>query len=132
VAHVQMRLGGRLRAQEYASRWMARRGSPPEDCTSCVFDISQNPHARLRWTTRAGELPTTTTKSVWWVPALQRWLLPLEVAAASGFPVIDELARAGGIVWTPVVFTASQMGNVMHVANVGCVVAAALSCCGPA
>ncbi len=80
---------------------------------------------------RDGQLPTLTRNAGgWWVPARKRFMTCKELAVASGYPVTAELARAARV---PVdacadSYVAGQVGNCMHVANVGSVVAVALAC----
>ena len=62
------------------------------------------------------------------MPSLRRWLLPSELAAATGFPVRTPLAEAAGLPLDEAQYALSQLGNAMHLANVGCVAGVALSC----
>ncbi len=75
-----------------------------------------------------GQLPTIMTKSIFWVPFLQRWLLPRELALCHGFPVTAATARAAGVPTDSAQYTAKQIGNSMHLANVGIVMGIALGC----
>ncbi|CAK0790540.1 unnamed protein product, partial [Prorocentrum cordatum] len=64
------------------------------DCAAdlCIFDLSQNPDESLG---RISEtIPTLTTKSYrLWVLRLRRWLLPVELAWARGYPVTPDAIR---------------------------------------
>ena len=48
------------------------------------------------------------TKSIFWVPFLQRWLLPRELALCHGFPVTAATARAAGVPTDSAQYTAKQ------------------------
>ncbi len=78
-----------------------------------------------------GQLPTLTRNAgCWWVLARKRWMTSKELAAASGYPVTAELSKAANVATDPCAdaYVPGQIGNCMHVANVGCVVAVALAC----
>ena len=108
----------------YLATYMA---AVPIDCKldDCIFDLSQDPGRRRgRWTLD-GTLPTVTTKSRLWVPSLRRFLLPVELAYAHGFPVTSTAAVDAGVAQDMVPYTRHQIGNCMHVASVGIVLAVA-------
>ena len=108
----------------YLSAYMA---AVPPTCQlkDCIFDVSQNPcRQRGRWTLD-GTLPTVTTVSKLWVPSLRRFLLPVELACAHGFPVTSTAAADAGVVQDMVPYTHRQIGNCMHLASVGIVLAVA-------
>ncbi len=92
-----------------------------------AFNLGQNPGARPGIALH-GRLPTITRNSgLWWVPRLGRWMVAKELAAASGYPVTEELAAAAGVPIDTHSYTPGQIGNCMHVANVGCVMAVVLA-----
>ena len=108
----------------YLATYMA---AVPIDCKldDCIFDLSQNPGRRRgRWTSD-GTLPTVTTVSRLWVPSLRRFLLPVELAYAHGFPVTSTAAVDAGVAQDMVPYTRHQIGNCMHLASVGIVLAVA-------
>ena len=112
----------------YCTQWSARHHAPAD---LCIFDLSQDPDAGSRG--RSSEsLPTVTTKSCrMWAPRLRRWLLPLELAWAHGYPVTPGAARdacLGGGEIAQGVCSIARLGNCMHVANVGAAVAVTLAC----
>ena len=117
------------RLQRYLDMWRERFGMDPE-ASRCVFDLNQNPVKRTCWSSKKGEPPTITTKSHrMWIPMLRRWLLPIEVAFAHGFPVTPGAARDACCERDPLGDSSSfqVLGNCMHMSNVGSVLAIALS-----
>ena len=115
----------------YNEKWLGARRRPPEDDPSCVFNLGQDPMKRCCWTSSKGLLPTLLhSGGRLWVPSLKRWLLPLELAAMSGFPVTEALARAGRVSVDTCsdVYTQAQLGNGMHVSSVGIVLMCVLAC----
>ncbi len=122
------------RLERYTATWLGSRGQAPAESKSCAFNLQQNPEHRRVQTDRGGAMPTCTRNcSVLWVPFLRRWLLPIELAAAHGLPITHSLATAAQVpldVHGPE-YSCSQLGNAMHVANVGSVLAITLSCLAP-
>jgi site-specific DNA-cytosine methylase len=108
------------RLRVYADKW------PDAD----AYNLGHNPLFAPS-VARKGRLPTLTRNSSrWWVPAHTRWMTAKELTAASGYPVTEELAQAAGV---PIDVCADQygfreLGNCMHVAVVGCVIASSLAC----
>ena len=90
-----------------------------------VFDLGQN----AEWSRSATTLPTLTTKSgrMWFRP-LHRWLLPVELAYAHGFPVAPRAARDANVEVDTNSYTVCDIGGSMHMASVGMALAIALSC----
>merc|ERR1712026_389861 len=66
-----------------------------------------------------------------WSPHRRRWLTHPERAAAMGFPVYQDLAEAARVPLDHAALQApaSSLGNAMHMANVGVVVAVAACVC---
>ena len=97
-----------------------------------AVDLGSNPDHRPK-TSRDGVLPTTTTKSSrWWVCARRRWLLAKELAVLHGYPATPALGECVGVTDAAADrYRFGDIGNCMHVANVGCVVAVALACLQP-
>ena len=92
-----------------------------------VFDLSQNPKARQRSCSN-GVLPTITQKSGrLWLPGKGRWLLPCELAYAQGFVVTPSASEDAKVQQDVESYTLAQIGNSMHVASVGSVMAIALA-----
>ena len=97
-----------------------------------VCDLTQNPKERPSQSSSSGSMPTLRhSGSLFWAPSLRRWLLPCELAAASGFPVFAELATAAGMPRDTSLYSTSQLGNGMHVATVGSVFMVAMACLKP-
>ena len=126
----QRRVAGSLKAQ-WQRKHHRDAGKDPE----CVFPLNGSLE-RARVATTHGVLPTLTTKNCrrLWLPARRRWLLHRELAATMGFPVYSEMARAAKV--EEDVFTSPpgcrswMIGNCMHVANAGCVLAVAMAATG--
>ncbi len=115
---------------EYESMWFLERGGEASRDPCCVFNLAQNPRKRPCATTRAGYVPTLTrTGGHLWVPLCKRWMCAIELAALVGFLVRPDLAAASRYVDVCCgQYTRAQLGNAMHVANVGCVLGTALAC----
>lgn len=115
----------------YMDLWLSQKGTLPLEDPMCVFNLSQDPSHRVSWTLSGGALPTCTTGSLLWMPKRRRWLLPVEVAAAFGFPVRAQLAKAAQVPVDPCAdeYVMRMLGNGMHVANVGTALALTLACC---
>jgi len=98
---------------------------------SCVWDLSQS----TSWgASRPGStaLPTLRRNSSrLWSPGRRRWMILRERAACMGFPVYRSLAWAARVDEDTLPPQAPEytIGNAMHVANVGIVIAVALACC---
>ena len=73
--------------QKYTELWRAAYGEDPKGNDRCVFDLTQDPNERPRTTKPPHyRLPCILTGSRrYWVPYLDRWLLPKELAAAMGW-----------------------------------------------
>ena len=103
-----------------------RGGDPAESDPNLVFDLSVAPS--YRGPLSFGGLPTLRCNSTrMWSPSRRRWLLPAELAAAMGFPVRADLATAARVpvdVLTPT--CPRNLGNAMHVGNVGLVLLAVM------
>ena len=71
----------------YERLWREKYGEEPSTNPNCIFDLSWNPAERPgRMSTKDGVIPTLTRNSSrFWSPYLRRWLLPPELAAASGW-----------------------------------------------
>jgi hypothetical protein len=119
--------------EEYSSKWLASHRQVAHEDPSCVFDLTQNPLKRKCQTSRDGSLPTLRhAGSLIWVPFLGRWLLPCELAAASGFPVTTQLAQAALVERDNASdYTAQMLGNGMHVFSVAVMMALVLACTQP-
>jgi site-specific DNA-cytosine methylase len=117
---------------EYTKCYSAQFGRDPALDSSCVFDLTQSP----KWTRGrcVFGLPTFCRGSHrLWSPSRGRWLTMAEQAAAMGFPIYHDLARAAGVPTDAATLTSPlfAMGNAMHVANVACVMMVALAACAP-
>ena len=92
-----------------------------------VFDLVMDPVA-FGGRSSTSVLPTCMTNSTkMWMQGLRRWLLPAELAYAHGFPVVPHAARDAGVEYSES-YSVLDMGGGMHMANVGAVLAIALSC----
>lgn len=118
----------------YLQHWAAKFGTPACCCTWAVFNLGDNPGAGFfTWSATSGRIPGLRTQNAkYWVPFLARWLTNKELLACMGLPVYESLALAAGV---PQVFVSPgpearhMLGNMMHVASVGTVMAVALACC---
>ena len=110
-----------------SGRFAAEHGVDAASDDACVFDLGQSdcmPRLRAR-----GVLPTIrASTSKFWSPSRRRWLLQKECLSAMGFPVYRDLAQAAEMEVDVISATAARysVGNAMHVANVGSVLAFAL------
>ncbi len=75
-------------------------------------------------------VPTVRRGSLLWYTRAQRWLHPVELAAMHAFPVHAKLAGYSGVDMDTAAseYVVGMLGNSMHVANVGCVLAIAMAC----
>ena len=122
----------KTRCLEYLALWSKQKGTPPEKDPACIFNLRQDPKCRPNWTCRDGALPTITRGGgILWSPMRKRWLLVAEVACAMGFPCQSEMASAALLPADCTDYSISQIGNSMHIACVGSVIAATLSCIAP-
>lgn len=105
----------------YEVAWQRQYGIPADEDSNCAFDLSQDPQERPSCTTADGSLPTLRLGSLIWVSILRRFLVPFELAAATGFPVNDALATSAQVALDMCceVYTVPILGNGMHVASVG-------------
>ena len=97
------------------------------DLAACYVDLT--PSAGFARPSRHVPTLRRCAHRIWsWRHA--RWLLSSELALLMGFPVRPTCAAASGV--SPDIFTLTEpqaLGNAMHVASVGCIIAAALSSC---
>ena len=67
--------------------WLATFGYPASSSDFCVFNLSDNPSARLTWSAASGRVPCPRTNGgKLFSPKKRRWLLPVEQLAAFGVP----------------------------------------------
>ena len=116
----------------YLARYTELWASENSHAGVAIFNLSQNPAVRPNHTGRLGELPTLTRNAIWWAPLARRWVLWKELAAIAGYAVRPGLARAARVVEDTAEYSIRQLGNGMHVASVGVVVATVLACLAPA
>ncbi len=110
----------------YRSKWEALHRNPVD----ALFNLGQNPTERPCHTTHEGFVPTLThTAGKLWADQWHRWLLPSELAILMGFPCRASLAAAARCSVDACLeqYTAALLGNAMHVASVGGVMAATLA-----
>ena len=108
--------------RKYEVDWQAARGTRADSCSTCVFDLSQNPAKRCVQTSKKGVLPTMRGSGLWWSPLRRRWILAVEAACLYGLP--EEYARQSDCTW-------KDIGNGMHIASVGTVLSVVLCCTVP-
>ena len=123
-----------LRLAEYLKLWEARFNIPASLCRDAVFNLGDNPTAGyVTWSASSGRLPGLRTHGAkYWVPYLERWLTTKELLACMGLPVYPQLAAAAGVPLVTVIpgpAARHMLGNMMHVASVGSVIAVALASC---
>lgn len=122
------------RLRVYLQLWVAKFGTPACCCPWAVFNLGDNPAAGyVTWSAVSGRIPGLRTQNAkYWVPYLARWLTHKELLACMGLPVYESLALAAGVPQvhvTPGPEARHMLGNMMHVASVGTVMAVALACC---
>ena len=119
-----------------SAEWLQRHQRKPIQDPECVFDLHRSLQQSSCPAVR-GKLPTLTTTNVrsLWLPHKRRWLLHRELSAAMGYPVYRDLALAANVsedkVTSPPGCISTTLGNAMHVANAGCVLAVALAATSP-
>ena len=126
--------GEQGRLSVYMRGWMQRVGISAVHCSWAVFNLGDNPGAGFwSWSAASGRIPGLRTHNAkLWVPFLGRWLTNRELLACMGAPVYRHLAHAAGVPQVHVCAGADarhMLGNMMHVASVGSVIAAALASC---
>ena len=84
--------------KDYAAGWaQTHGGEQANSCQDCVFNLGQNPRMRRSQSTSAGECPTLTKAAgVLWIPHLRRWMVPIELAAASSYAYFGAGSTAPG------------------------------------
>ena len=95
------------------------------------FDLTQNTNRQVVFD---GVLPTfRSSRNLLWSPARKRWLTFRERAACMGYPVYPDLAASAMIELDTATLEGPRyaIGNSMHVANVGAVLAVALMATEP-
>ena len=118
----------------YLQKWIQRFGTPACMCPWAVFNLSDNPGAGYTtWSAASMRIPGLRTHNAkYWVPWLGRWLTNKELLACMGLPVYPVLAEAAGVCLVhvnPGSDARHMVGNMMHVAAVGSVMAVAMACC---
>jgi hypothetical protein len=118
----------------YLEAWVARVGVPADLCWWAVFNLADNPGAGYTtWSAASGRIPGLRTHNAkLWVPYLGRWLTNRELLACMGVPVYRHLAEAAQVSQVhvrPGSDSRHMLGNMMHVAAVGSVMAAAMASC---
>ena len=113
--------------QQWEERSLCSASLDPE----AVFDLSQNPQVRRTWTSKNGRLPCFKTSSMLWHAHSKRFLLPIELAAASGIPVTESLARCARVPLdcARALYSQENLGNGMHIASASAVLCLALASC---
>ena len=83
--------------KDYAAGWaQTHGGEQANSCQDCVFNLGQNPRMRRSQSTSTGECPTLTKAAgVLWIPQ-RRWMVSLELAAASSYAYFGAGSTAPG------------------------------------
>lgn len=126
--------GEKQRLVHYLRLWAQRFGLPAHCFSWAVFNLGDNPDAGyVTWSGSSGRLPSLRTHGTkYWCPFLGRWLTTRELLACMGLPVYPALAASAGVAMVHIPTTAAarhMLGNMMHLASAGSVMAVALSCC---
>jgi site-specific DNA-cytosine methylase len=116
----------------YEVQWERDFGKPAASDPTALFVLSQNADGFATRTTAQGRVPCLTHGSSTrvWSSFNRRWLTVKEKTNMMGFPVVPAFAaRAGVSLLDPSLLTDGhrQIGNAMHLANVGVVLCAALA-----
>jgi site-specific DNA-cytosine methylase len=125
--------GEAQRLAAYEELWLQRFGQPACSCDWAIFNLADNPDGGFTtWSAASGRIPGLRTHNAkYWVPFLGRWLTNKELLAAMGVPVYPSLANAACVpvvAVTPGPAARHMLGNMMHIASVGSVIACALAC----
>ena len=128
--------GEQRRLFVYTAMWAKRFGQPCSTDQRAVFNLADNPEAGyVTWSGASGRIPGLRTNGgKLWVPYLRRWLTTKEQLAAMGVPVYPCLAIAAGVPCIkvhPGPDARLMLGNMMHIASVGCAMLVALSFAQP-
>ena len=120
------------RLEAYEALWLQRFNVPAYLCDWAIFNLADNPDGGFTtWSAASGRIPGLRTHNAkYWVPYLQRWLTNKELLASMGVPVYPSLAIAAGVPFvavTPGPAARHMLGNMMHIASVGSVIACALA-----
>ena len=119
---------------QYEATWLAQHGERASANARCLFNLGDSPG----FGAASSRIPTSRRGCTrLWSPHRRQWLTHPERAAAMGFPVYPDLAEAARVPLDHAALQApaSSLGNAMHVANVGVVVAVVACACysaGPA
>ena len=125
--------GEAQRLEAYEALWLQRFGILASLCDWAIFNLADNPDGGFTtWSAASGRIPGLRTHNAkYWVPFLGRWLTNKELLASMGVPVYPSLAQAAGVPLVavrPGPAARHMLGNMMHVASVGSVIACALAC----
>ena len=123
--------GEKERLSGYIDQYLMEFRSHPSFDSDCIFNLSDNPHARRSWSAASRRLPCFRTNGgKLWSCFFGRWLTNRELLASMGVPVYEHLARQAGVpavAVRPGAQAAKMIGNLFHVASAGSVLLAALS-----
>ena len=115
--------------KNYKSDYKCRYGKEAASDPNFVCDLAQDPAERPSMTTKAGAIPTLRhSGNKLYSPHYGRLIVPVELAVATGFPCVAGAAKAANVPLDNTDYSNVQLGNGMHVANVGCLLAAVLAC----
>ena len=117
---------------QYHQLWNSKKGLEASRDLCCIFDLTQDPSKRPTMTTAQFGLPCIRhSGSLLWAPCLQRWLISVELAAASGFAVRPSLANAARVeldVVSAEDATTTDFGNGMMTFSLSAVLCCLLAC----
>ncbi len=106
----------------------------PHTDVDLIYNLQDNPSARLTWSATSRRLPTMRRDSRrLWIPSRARWLSFKERLSGMGFAAYIELANAAGVKQFPADFCRTKphqmmLGDSMHVGAMGVVLGVALAC----
>ena len=126
----------RRELESYRVEYFKRFGTIPEADPNAVFFLGDNTSFSLTWSTVSGKIPTYRRNSgMFWIPSLQRWMVPADKLASLGFPTTLQTSEMLGVdqplpTLDPV-RGASITGNSFHFTNCGIVMLLAMTCFGP-
>jgi hypothetical protein len=118
-----------VRLQEY-DRLRLLAGVPLSN--NIIYNLGDDPRNRLIWTINSKSIPTyRKSPTLFWIPALGRWMTACEKLATLGWPVFEQLAIGSDMPLLRVDRdTARRMlGNSVCLPNIGLALLSGLAIC---
>ena len=111
----------------------SQHGTLPSLVPWLLYHLQDNPHNHLTWSANSRKMPALRRDSRFvWSPFLKRWVTFNERLAGMGWPVYMEQATSANVAqWIPpsrCVEVQHALGDSIHIANLGVVIAVGLSC----